>query len=153
MSLKYWWVFLLLKIIVSSTNNPLLISFSLLIMRFYILLLLLKNFILWYRIIFFLIYVGAVLVLVFYVVCVNCKPIKFQIFWFNLVVGRLVFLLLNYKRLRLYYCNLKILKQRLSLIKINEYYIMLFLFCLLLLILWIIRKLTFLSVGRIRTFV
>lgn len=154
MRFVYWWVFLLINILGGVTKNPLVIRFSLILMSFYLLFLLMTLFHFWYRLIFFLIYVGAILVLVFYVVCVNSKPINTKVHLFNNVFLFAVFLYLQKKLSFLMpYIKLRRVKLKFKFFSSFNLLIICFLFFLLLFLLWVIRKFTFLSVGGIRRFV
>lgn len=154
MRFVYWWVFLFLKILARATKKPLIIGFSLILMSFYLLTLLMGLFNFWYRLIFFLIYVGAVLVLVFYIVCVNAKPIKYRLRVFYLFLGGFLFLIIKiiFNTIN-YNSSIKFFNCSFSFFSSYSLLLISFLFSLLLFLLWIIRKFTFLSVGGIRRFV
>lgn len=97
---------------------------------------------------------GAVLVLVFYVVCVNSNPV-----YFNISVNQiLIFIVIRgVINLFLYFSQMKLNFNHVSIgLKIYRYYkffLIIFLFFILLLMLWVIRKFSFLRIGGLRNFI
>lgn len=150
------WVFVFcLNIICGIRNKPIMVGFSLLGLSFCVFLLIVTKYKLWYGLIFFLIYVGAVLVLVFYVVCLSANPIK-NVFKAGQFIFGLVFILIALFFIgSLSSIKLKFLKGKYSysLILIKENLTQVVLFYILFFLLWFIRKFTYLSVGSVRGFV
>jgi len=136
-------------------KSPILVGFSLLSLSFFVFLLVVTKYKLWYGLIFFLVYVGAVLVLVFYVVCLRSNPItntlkaSFIIVRFFLIF--IVWLFMDYVGT----IKLNFLKGKcsFSLVIVKEKLTQVILFYVLFFLLWFIRKFTYLSVGSVRGFV
>nr|WLN31321.1 NADH dehydrogenase subunit 6 [Vorticeros sp. n. MW-2019] len=149
-----WVWFFFINLFASVTFNPLVICVSLLFLSLSIVWVLLINYNLWYGLVFFLIYVGAVLVLVFYLVCVNSNPINFSFSYVTVFfLLSLLVILISIENFwgfsSISYYN----KVGFGLLGMSENFCVVGLFLVLLVILWMVSKFAFLSVGSIRSFV
>ena len=163
MSVLLWFLLFFIKYFCLFSLNSLILGVSLLIGSLSISLLIRRHMMSWYSLIFFLVYVGGLLVLFIYVSSLNFNPVfylpekKSLSGWFSkLKIGFILFLTLtqitwNFKG---YFWNPSLDTKNFSLNLFKEFEI-LFLIkvgLLLLLVLWVITKLSFEKKGALRPF-
>lgn len=160
MSYIFWCVLLFRKYACLFSLKSIMLGIALLGCRFSIRLLISRHTIRWYGLIFFLVYVGGLLVLFIYISSLNFKPVFFFSkikSWVRFFVkGNLIFLVclvgtnLDWNYFLFSWSDLDQNNFSLNLFNESELFFLVNVGVLLLLVLWIITKLTFRRRGALR---